>query len=250
MLEQALAVRASARTELRARALYEAAHLAFYYERNMPLEQLAEESFTLFQELDNAVDIATCLILYGAIARIRSQFALALNRLEEATDRFKTLNNRWRQGQCLTERGRVATEQGKFEQAWILLSESLQHYQDLGDAQRIAWVSFLQARLLFVSQQDQVLAQQLAERSLTNFRQLGDTPNGAFALGLLGLIYLEREELAAAPAYARREPGAQQAGRSGNGNRPDEAWPGTPARLAGRYRRRTAVVPGGPGSAV
>jgi predicted ATPase/DNA-binding CsgD family transcriptional regulator len=198
LLEQALSVRASAKTELRARALYEAAHLAFYYERNMPLEQLAAESFTLFQELDNAADIATCLILYGAIARIRSQFALALNRLEEATDRFKTLDNRWRQGQCLTERGRVATEQGNFGQAWILLSESLQHYQYLGDAQRIAWVSFLQARLLFVSQQDQFLAQQLAERSLLDFRQLGDTPNSAFALGLLGLIYLDREELAAA----------------------------------------------------
>ena len=42
------------------------------------------------------------------------------------------------------------------------------------------------------------LAQQLAEQSLGRFRELGDTPFSAFALGLLGLIRLEQGELEAA----------------------------------------------------
>ena len=57
---------------------------------------------------------------------------------------------------------------------------------------------YLLARLLFVSQQDQALAQQLAEQSLAHFRERGDTPYSVYPLGLLGLIHLEQGELVAA----------------------------------------------------
>jgi ATP/maltotriose-dependent transcriptional regulator MalT len=64
--------------------------------------------------------------------------------------------------------------------------------------QRVAWVRYLLAYLLFVSQQDQALAQQLAEQSLANFRERGDTPFSVYPLGLLGLMHLEQGELEAA----------------------------------------------------
>src|SRR5258708_37470734 len=56
----------------------------------------------------------------------------------------------------------------------------------------------MQARLLFVQQEDQALARQLAEQSLAHFRQLGNNPFRAFPLFLLGLIQLEQGELEAA----------------------------------------------------
>jgi DNA-binding CsgD family transcriptional regulator len=197
-LMQVLAERAGVGAALRARALYEAAELGFIYARQMPLERLAEESLALYQELDDPVGMAHSQSRLGGIARIRSQFALAHAQLEEAAARFQALGNRWRQGQCCTEWARAATEEGQYEQANALLSESLLLYQALDDTQRIGWVRYLLAHLLFVWQQDQALARQLAEQSLAHFRERGDTPFSVYPLGLLGLIHLERGELEAA----------------------------------------------------
>jgi predicted ATPase/DNA-binding CsgD family transcriptional regulator len=197
-LDQALAGQAGVGTALRARALYAAAHLAFYQALDMPHEQRAQESLAIFQELNDAAGIASCLILLGMIARARSQFALAQARLEEAAARFRTLGNRWRQGSCLTELARVATEQGQYEQARGLLEESLVLYQQLGDQQRMAWVRYLQARLLFVWQQDLVHARDLAVQSLAYYREQGNPYYIVYALELLGLMHLASGELEAA----------------------------------------------------
>ena len=194
-LMQALADHASEGTALRARALDAAASLAFGYALNMSLEQLAEESLALYQELGDPAGIARSLHRLGIIARLRSQFVLAHVRLQEAAVRFQELGDRWRQGQCSTERARIAMEQGQFEQAHALLEQSLLLYQELGDQQRLGWVRFLLAYLLFVSQQDQPLAQQLAEQSLAHFREQNNILYSSAPLSLLGLIHLEQGQL-------------------------------------------------------
>jgi predicted ATPase/DNA-binding CsgD family transcriptional regulator len=199
-LMQALAERAGVGTALRARALDTAASLAFGYALNIPLEQLAEESLALYQELGDPIGIARSLHRLGIIARVRSQFVLAHARLEEAAAHFQELGDRWRQGQCSTERARIAMEQGQFEQAHALLEQSLLLYQELGDKQRLGWVRFLLAYLLFVSQQDQPLAQQLAEQSLAHFHEQDNILYSAAPLSLLGLIHMERGELEVARA--------------------------------------------------
>jgi predicted ATPase/DNA-binding CsgD family transcriptional regulator len=199
-LMQALADRAGEGTALRARALDEAANLAFGYALHMPLEQLAEESLALYQALGDPVGTARSLHRLGIIARARSQFVLAQARLEEAAVRFRDLGDRWREGQCFTELARVATEQGRYEQARTLLDRSLLLYQDLGDQQRIGWVRFLLAWLLFVSDQDQLSAEQFAEQSLAHFREQDNILYSAAPLSLLGLIHLGRGELGAARA--------------------------------------------------
>ena len=199
-LMQALEVGAGGGAALRARALYEAAELAFIYARTLPLEQLAQESVALYRELDDAVGLAHSLSRLGGIARIRSQFAQAQAQLEEAATCFQALGNLWRQGQCWTEQARAATEQGHYDQAQVLLLESLALYQELGDQQRVGWVRYLLARLLFVWHQDQALARHLAEQSMAYFREQGDTPYRVYPLGLLGLLHLEQGELAQARA--------------------------------------------------
>jgi non-specific serine/threonine protein kinase len=197
-LIQALAEGGGVGAALRARALYEAAELAHSFARHTPVERVAEESLALYQQLGDPVGQAHSLSLLGGIARIRSQFALAQARLEDAAARFQALGDRWKQGQCYTEWARVATEQGQYERAQALLEESRVLYQELGDQQRLGWVDYLQARLLFVSQQDIPRAQHLAEESLAHFQQLGNTYHNADPLALLGLLHLERSELEAA----------------------------------------------------
>jgi len=197
-LMQALADRAGVGAALQARALFEAVYFADIYARNLLLESLAEESLALYQELGDPVGIAHGLYQLGSVARIRSQFVLANARLEEAAARLQELGDRWRQGQCYTEWARAATEQGQFEQARALLEESLVLYQELGDQQRLGWVRYLLARLLFVWQQDQTLAQQLAEQSLAHFREQDNIFYIPAPLGLLGLMRLELGDLEAA----------------------------------------------------
>jgi predicted ATPase/DNA-binding CsgD family transcriptional regulator len=197
-LMQAMAERAGVGTALQARALDSTVSLAFVYARNTQIERLAEESLALHQELGDPVGMARSLHQLGSIARIRSQFALARTRLQEAAIRFRELGQHWRQGQCYTELARVATEEGQYVQAHALLSESLALYQDLGDQQRLGWVRYLLARLLFVSRQDLPLARQMAEQSLAHFRELNNTFYSLFPLGLSGLIDMEQGELAAA----------------------------------------------------
>ena len=74
--------------------------------------------------------------------------------LQEAAALFDELGEGWKRGQCLTELARIATEAGQYEQARTLLAESLRLYEGLADQERVAWVRYLQARLLFVSQLD------------------------------------------------------------------------------------------------
>jgi ATP/maltotriose-dependent transcriptional regulator MalT len=197
-LMQALAEGAGVAAALRARALGVAANLAFLYPRNLTLERLAEESLALYQELGDPAGIAASLTLLGSIARLRSQFAQAQAHLEEAAARFQELGDRWGQGQCSTEWVRVAIQQGNYDQAQARLAESLLLYQELGDPQRLGWVCYLQAYLLFVQHKDQARTRQLAEQSLALFQELGDTPYLGAPLGLLGLIHLEQGELEAA----------------------------------------------------
>jgi predicted ATPase/DNA-binding CsgD family transcriptional regulator len=197
-LISALAERAGVGAALRAKALYETASLAFMCARHLPSEQMAEESLVLYQELEDPVGIANSLSLLGTNDRIRSQFAQAQAHLEEAAARFQELGDRWKQGQCYTEWARVATEQGQYEQARARLSESLLLYQELRDPQRLGWVRYLQARLLFVQQADQARARQLAEESLEHFLELSNLLYGHLPLGLLGLMHLECGELEAA----------------------------------------------------
>ncbi|HEU5228825.1 MAG TPA: LuxR C-terminal-related transcriptional regulator [Ktedonobacteraceae bacterium] len=194
----ALAATPTVEAALRAKALLVAAELTFFFARNTQGEQLLAESLTLFQQLDDAVGTAHCLFQLGEMARIRSQFSLAQDRLQDAAVRFQQASNPWKQGQCYTEQARVASEQGHYALAQDLLEKSRAIYQSLGDRQRLSWVSYLQARLLFLSQQDLGLARRLAEQSLASFQEQGHLFYSAMPLGLLGLLCLENGDLVTA----------------------------------------------------
>ncbi|HLX57582.1 MAG TPA: tetratricopeptide repeat protein [Ktedonobacteraceae bacterium] len=191
-LKRSLVGRSVVAPALGAKALYVASDLAWSIDDAERAEALCGESLSLYRELGDTAGIASCLLLLGTVARTKGQYATARARLEEAA-LFQEIGDRWRKGRGYTELARIATEQGQYERAHALLEESLELYQALGDQQRIGWVRYLLARLLFVSQQDPARAQRLAEQSLALLRELGDSFIG-FPLGLLGQMLLVQGE--------------------------------------------------------
>jgi len=185
-------------TRVRARALYAAAELAWNQDDLKQAEALCKESLALFRDLGDKPGMAASLDMLGSIARVRGQYATARTQLEEAALLFQELGDTWKRGRCLTELARLATAQGDYGRAHALLEESLGLYRALGDQERVGWVRYLQAQMLFASQGDLARAQALLEQSLAHVREASNW-SYALPLGTLGQIRLLQGE----PARAR-----------------------------------------------
>ncbi len=172
-LERTLAMREGVNASLRARVLYNAGFLLWDMDDLERVEALAEESLTLYRELGETAGVARSLCLLGAVAWRRSQYAAARTLDEEAGALFQQVGDTWGRGRCLTDLARMATMQGEYDRARALLEESLALYRNLGDQQRIGWVLYLLAHVLFVSQGDLARASALAEQSLALQREVG-----------------------------------------------------------------------------
>jgi predicted ATPase/DNA-binding CsgD family transcriptional regulator len=193
-LEQALTMRKGVDRSLQARTLSAAGGLLWQLDDPERAEALTGESLALYRELGDTAGVANSLLLLGAVARQRSQYALARARFEEAKALFQQVGDTWKRGQCLTELARIATAQGEYDRAHALLEESLALYQALGDQLSIAWVLHLLACVLFESQSDLTRAAVLAEQSLALSREADATSCSADTLGLLGEIHLVQGE--------------------------------------------------------
>jgi tetratricopeptide (TPR) repeat protein len=93
---------------------------------------------------------------------------------------------------------RISTVQGEYEQAQGLLEQSLTLYRTLGDKERLGWVLYLLARLLFLSGHDIAAASSLTEQSLTLLQEIDAPWERAYPLVLLGQISLQQGEQAQA----------------------------------------------------
>ncbi|MDQ6643422.1 MAG: NB-ARC domain-containing protein, partial [Chloroflexota bacterium] len=193
-LEQALAVRDGVAPAIQALALQSAGELAFLLDDYQRVEILAEECLALYQELADTSGIAMILNLLGNVAWARSDYGAARSRLEKAEASFKAAGDSWRRCRCLTQLARILAVQGEYEQAHSLLVESLALYRTLNDQERIGWVHYLLAQVLFASKADLEQAHVLAEQSLALLKEMGFKPGIAYGLCLLGQIHLELGE--------------------------------------------------------
>jgi predicted ATPase/DNA-binding CsgD family transcriptional regulator len=193
-LERALAIAEDVDVPLRIRALSNAGALLADLDDPERTEEMVGESLALSRELGDTAGMAFSLFMLGSVELDRSQFAAARARIEEARALFQEIGDTWSRGRCLTQLARIATTQGAYDQACSLLEEALALYRALGDRFRIAFVLYLLARVLFVSQGDLARAAALAEKSLALMREIGAKACGANPLGLLGEIALVRGE--------------------------------------------------------
>jgi len=195
-LEQALALRESISSTVRAKASYAAAELAFFLDDLARTEKLASESVHLFRELGDKASIADALVFLGLSSWGRGKYPVARSQFEEATSLYQEMGASWKRGRCLTQLARISTVQGEYDQAQELLEQSLVLYRALGDKERIGWVLYLQARMLFLSGRDIAAASSLAEQSLALFQEIDNPWERAYSLVLLGQITLQQGEQA------------------------------------------------------
>ena len=189
-LEQALALSENVSVPVRVKAFYTAANLAFLLDDTERTEKLASESLNLFRELGDKVGMADALFLLGTSAWARGQNTLAQPQLEEAATLYQEMGEQWKHGRSLTQLARINTVQGEYEQAQGLLEQSQALYRTLGDKERLGWVLYLQARLLFLSERDIAAASRLTEQSLMVLQELDNPWERAYPLVLLGQIKL------------------------------------------------------------
>jgi predicted ATPase/DNA-binding CsgD family transcriptional regulator len=200
-LSRALARQEGVAPGLRARALYEAATLAYGLDELERTENLCGECLSLSREEGDTAGTAFALQLLGSMTRSRGQYALARSRLEEAEGLFGQLGDGWNQGRCQIELARTATDQGQYERARGLLENHLLVCQQAGDQLSVHWVEYLLVRLLFVQQADLERAQLLAEQNLTFLQERGYTWLKPYVLTLLAQMRLLQGDLALAQVW-------------------------------------------------
>ena len=156
------------------------------------VDVLCGESLALHRKLANKVGVANVLTVLGNASWARSQYTVARSQYEEAVTVFLQVGNTWERARCLTQLARISTVQGEYERARGLFNESLRLYQMLGAQERIGWVQYLLAQVLFLSQANLEKAGVLAEQSVKILREAGSKGFIAYALNLLGQIHLLR----------------------------------------------------------
>jgi predicted ATPase len=198
LLEQALALGESVSGSMKAKAFYAAAHLAFLTDDVERTEKLGRQSLTLFRELGDKAGMADALTILGSNAWARAQYMQARPQLEEAAALYQEMWEHWKHGRCLTQLARISTVQGEYDQTQRLLEQSLALYQALDDKERLSWVFYLQARLLFLSGRDTLAARGLIGQSLTLSEESNSFWERAYSLALLGQLTLQQGEPAQA----------------------------------------------------
>lgn len=191
-MEQALERREDAPPQVQAAALRAAGEVAFFLDDYERVEVLCGESLKLYRKLANMVGVANVLTVLGNASWARSQYAAARSQYEEAVTVFQQVGNTWERARCLTQLARISTVQGEYERARVLFNESFKLYQMLGAQERVGWVQYLLAQVLFLSQTNLEKAGVLAEQSVKILREAGSKGFIAYALNLLGQIHLLR----------------------------------------------------------
>jgi predicted ATPase/class 3 adenylate cyclase len=193
-LERALAKRAEVSPRVQAPALMAAAELAFYLDDYERTEALAGEGLAFYRELADSVGMANCLFHLASVSWARSQYAQARSRYEEAEALVREGGDAWLRARCLSQLARISSCLGDYDAAHLLLEQTFEHYRILDDTERMGWVLYYLAQVLFMFHPDLERAYSRAEQSLTHLREVNSTQGMGYVLSLLGLISLVKGE--------------------------------------------------------
>jgi predicted ATPase/transcriptional regulator with XRE-family HTH domain len=184
--------------ELRGRALYELALLAFYQGDLSDAHHHARLSLAMHRAAGaRRVDIANALIILGNIARERSDYSAAVEHYQKSLVIYREVKDFSGVAATLHNLGTTAYRQGNFARAAALYSESLSTRVKLDDTAGVARCLY---GLANVSRESGDLdsAIDYGLRSLTLREELGDRHGQALTLIALASTYRARGELAQA----------------------------------------------------
>ena len=186
----------SERTEMRARALFWSASLAYLQSDYPATRLLAEESLTLWRELDstNKVALADTLDLLGELATEEGDYTTAPRLFEEALDIFKELEDPRGVGDMLMQLGWAYMRMGRYNEVAPRMEEALGLFREIG---HVSLLGFTLAGLgeLAIRQRQYERATQLLEESLAIRKQHGHKWGIGATLGALGWVALLQHDL-------------------------------------------------------
>src|SRR6266567_3579762 len=201
-LEQALATSQGISAQMRAEALSGAGTLALLQDDYDRAEVLLRESLALFREMGDRLGIARSLRTLGSLAWARSSYSEARSLLEEALATYKELGDKKDMAYTRGILARVFTAQGDYAGARVLHEANLLPYSALGERHYTDQALYYLAHVLFLSKGDQAKAYDLAEESLSLFKEVGHKQSIGYALGLLGQMHLSQDELVRARQFS------------------------------------------------
>jgi predicted ATPase len=199
-LDRSLALSPGERTATRAQALLRRGNLAIDLAEYPQAQQLYEESWSSFRELDD--DLNACRALNGlglvqwslgnySAARIAHEAVLAVCKAEG-----------WKRGIALATQnlGRVAIAEGDFLEARSALEISLAIRRDLGDVGGMAYAKYWLGRLYRLDGRIEESWYALSG-SLGNFREAGDRSGIALVYNELGSLAHDLNDYVRALSY-------------------------------------------------
>ena len=146
---------------------------------------------------------ARALAAAGLLVRMQGNFALAIERLQAALDRFRALDDRPSVLVTLSRLGQAARFQGDYARAAAAAQEGLALARELGDQERVVWMLDVLG-IVALAQTDYAKATSIFKESLALSERTGDARYIAGTSAHLAVAALGQDLPAQATGYARQ----------------------------------------------
>jgi len=187
--------KAQEKTELRARALYWSASLAYLQSDYPATRSLGEVSLTLWRELNSKdkAGLADILDLLGELATEEGDYTTVPALFEEALEIFKELEDPRGIGDMLMQLGWAYMRMGEYDRVAVYMEEALALFREIG---HVSLLGFTLSGLgeLAIRQGQYARATKLLEESLVIRKQHGHKWGVGAVLGSLGWVALRQRD--------------------------------------------------------
>lgn len=175
-------------TQLRAKALHAAGHLAYYQDDYEEAVVCFQESLALYRAWEPGEGLAATLGMLGTTKYLQGEAVTAQLLLEESEQLCRTLGATWELAYLLRRLGRAASARGEWMRAEAYAQEGLALAEQLGDKLLIAQTLSTLAGIAWPQNKMQQ-TNEYNQRSLVVARQLGDKYVVAYALQNMGYMH-------------------------------------------------------------
>ena len=157
----------------------------------------AEQSMSLYQELNDRSGIAAALNASGVGARDSGDYEAAQNCFERCLEYWRVLPDQVETARCLHNLANVVKIRGDYARAQMALREATDIFERVGDRSGAAW-SINQRGDIEREKGDVGAARDCYQRALKAFRDAADRWGCARSLADLGHVYCQQTEYEAA----------------------------------------------------
>lgn len=165
-------------------------------------KRFAEQSLSLYEELNDRWGVAASLNALGISARDSGDYEAAQASFERCLQSWRMLSEPLETARCLHNLANVAKIRRHYRSAQVALLEATEIFEGVGDRSGAAW-SINQQGDIACEQSEFDAARQHYRRALNLFREAGDRWGCARSLADLGSVDCEQKEYEAAHSSYR-----------------------------------------------